>query len=311
MSEFASQGPLYLFSTEHIPASPKPEPDALSAWHGPDNEKRYRKEPHPTLGPDDVQYRFNTLGYRSRECTPADGGQTLGVAVLGASEILGIGVPQDATVSAVFARLLGQHLERPVVDWNFGIGGTSPDYITRMLVSVLPVLRPTVVLMVFPHAARREHIDADGKVWLFNNGLASQRRLATRLLEPERHALVQASMSLASESNDAVNLYKNYLACAALCEQHGAMWLFSATRDSFLDEIAHLVDPAHRVQPGLGDLKISFGDRNLAVGRDMHHPGIGPHREMAALFLATLEACYADRLRLLEPATATDLVQLP
>ena len=43
----------------------------------------------------------------------------------------------------------------------------------------------------------------------------------------------------------------------------------------------------------------------------MHHPGIGPHREMAALFLATLEACYADRLRLLEPATATDLVQLP
>lgn len=298
----AKRAPLCLLSTQHIPAAPKPEPEALSNWHGPDNEKRYRKNPHPTLGPGDVQYRFNTLGYRSRECTPVADGETLGVVVIGASEILGIGVPQDATVSAVFAALLGQHLDRPVVDWNFGIGGTSPDYMTRMLVSVLPVLRPSVVLMVFPHSARREHIDVDGKVWMFNNGLGSQRRLATRLLEPDRHALVQASLSLASEANDAVNLYKNYQASAALCEQHGAMWLFSATRDNYLDEIAHLVNPAHRVQPGLGDLKISFADRDLAVGRDMTHPGIGPHREMAGLFLAQLQACYADRLRLLRRA---------
>jgi hypothetical protein len=301
MGELDKRGPLHLLATDRMPAAPKPEPQAICQWHGPDNEKRYRKEPHPTLKPADVQYRFNRLGYRCAEFdTPSDSG-TLGVAVLGASEILGTGVPQEQTVSAVFARELAERLGRPVVGWNLGIGGSSPDYIARMLVSVLPVLKPAVVLMVFPYSGRREHIDADGKVSYFNNGRAGQRRLAERLLEPDKHALMQASMTLASAQNDAVNLFKNYLTCEALCERHGAMWLYSATRDAFLDDIAHLLNPAHRVQPGLGDLKPMFEDTPaLGLARDMQHPGIGPHREMARLFMARLEQRYADQLSALQ-----------
>lgn len=303
MGDLATHGPLHLLSIEHLPAAPKPEPDALCAWHGPDNEKRYRKEPHPTLGPGDVAYRFKRLGYRCREFdAPAEPG-TLGVAVLGASEVLGTGVPQAQTVSAVFARRLAERLGRPVVDWNLGIGGSSPDYIARMLVSVLPVLQPAVVLMVFPYPGRREHIDADGRVSYFNNGRAGQRRLASRLLEPDKHALMQASLALASEGNDAVNLYKNYQVCESLCEKHGTMWLYSATRDVFLDDITHLVNPAHRVQPGLSDLKAGFDDDPAdGLARDMQHPGPGPHREMAGLFMAKLEQRYADRLRALQRA---------
>lgn len=305
MSEFASKGPLYFLSTEQMPFAPRPEPDAFCNWHGADSEKRYRKQPHPVLKPGDVHYRFNTHGYRCREFERPAGEAPLSVAVLGASEILGTGVPQDQTVSAVFARLLGERLGRPVIDWNLGIGGSSPDYIARMLVSVLPVLRPTVVLMSFPYHARREHIDADGKVHYFNTGRAGQRKLE-RFLEPDKFALMQASMTLSSEYNDAFSLYRNYQASEALCEKHRTMWLFTATREAFFEQIAHLVDHAHWVRPGLSDLKASFSDDpGAGLGRDMQHPGVGPHREMAAMFMAKMEARYAERLRLLERAAVT------
>lgn len=307
MSEFARRAPLYPLSTEHMPAAPRPEPDALCHWHGSDSEKRYRKQPHPALGPGDVQYRFNRHGYRCDEFDRATGGDApLSVAVLGASEILGTGVPQDQTVSSVFAQLLGERLHRPAIGWNLGIGGSSADYIARMLVSVLPVLKPDVVLMSFPYHARREHIDADGKVSYFNTGKAGQRKLAERFLEPDKFALMQASMTLSSEYNDALSLYKNYQVCEALCEKHHTMWLFTSTRDVFFEQIAHLVDHEHWIRPGLSDLKASFqDDPGAGLARDMQHPGIGPHREMAALFMARLEIRYPDRLRSLERSAAT------
>lgn len=305
MGAFASRAPLYLFSTEHMPAAPRPEPEPFCQWHGSDSEKRYRKEPHPALGPGDVHYRFNRLGYRSGEFDQPAGELPLRVAVLGASEILGTGVPQDKTVSAVFAQRLGESLGRPAVDWNLGIAGSSPDYIARMLVSVLPVLKPDVVLISFPYHARREHIDADGKVSYFNTGRAGHRKLAERLLEPDKFALMQASMTLSSEYNDAFSLYKNYQVCEALCEKHRTMWLYTSTRDVFFSEIEHLVDHARWVRPGLGDLKASFeNDPGAGLARDMQHPGVGPHREMASRFFDRLETCYPDWRQRLARASA-------
>lgn len=306
MSDFAAKGPLYLLSTQHMPFAPKLEPDGFCTWHGSDSEKRFRKQPHPALGPDDVHYRFNSHGYRCGEFDVPEGDEApVKVVILGASEILGTGVPQDRTVSAVFARLLGERLGRPAVEWNLGIGGSSPDYIARLLISVLTVLRPDVVLMGFPYHGRREHIDADGRVSYFNTGRAGHRKLAERLLEPDKYALMQASMTLSSEYNDAISLYKNYQVCEALCEKHGAMWLFSATRDAFFEQVAHLVDHTHWVRPGLSDLKAGYADNpDEGLARDMQHPGIGPHRDMAAQYIEKLQARYGDRLRLLERATA-------
>jgi hypothetical protein len=205
----------------------------------------------------------------------------------------------------VFARLLGESLGRPAIDWNLGVGGSSADYIARMLVSALPVLRPDVVLMTFPHQARRELLGDDGRVHFYNREAAGRKKLAERFLDPERFVLNQASMNLSSEFNDAISQYKNYKVCEALCEQHETMWLFSATCDAFLEPIAHLVDEAHWVRPGIRDLKFNAGDdASLTLARDMLHPGIGPHHEMAQRLLAQLQARYADRLRSLEPVAA-------
>jgi len=310
MSAFAGRHvplqPLHLFSTEQMPFAPRTEPLAQHTWNGADTEDRYRRRPHPVLGPEDVQYCFNAHGYRCRDFDLAGSDAPVTVVALGASEVLGTGVPQDQTFSAVFAKLLGERLGRPAIDWNLGAGGSSADYIARTLVSALPVLRPDVVLMTFPHQARREHIDADGRVHYYNREGGGHRKLAERFLDPEKFVLKQASMNLSSEYNDTINLYKNYQVCEALCEKHRTMWLFSATRDSFFEPIAHLVDQAHWVRPGIGDLKdASSGDPATVLARDMQHPGIGPHRDMAALCFARLQARYADRLHFLERAPVT------
>jgi hypothetical protein len=219
---------------------------------------------------------------------------------------MGTGIPHDKTFSAVFARLLGERLGRPAIDWNLGVGGSSADYIARTLVSALPVLRPDVVLMVFPHQARRELLGDDGRIHYYNREAGGRRKLTERFLDPERFVLTQASMNLSSEFNDAMSLYKNYKVCEALCEQHAAMWLFSATRDAFMAQIAHLVDHAHWVRPGIGDLKSNAaGDAGQALARDMQHPGIGPHREMAERLLEQLQACHGEQLRALERHAVT------
>jgi hypothetical protein len=305
MSASTSQAPLHLLSTEQMPFAPRTAPRAHVAWHGSDSEERYRERPHPTLGPADVEYRFNAHGYRCREFDAARDSGAITVVALGASEVMGTGVPQEQTFAAVFARLLGQRLGRPAIDWNLGVGGSSADYIARTLVSALPVLKPDVVLMVFPHQGRRELLAHDGRIHYYKHEAGMRRKLGERFLDPERYVLTQASMNLSSEFNDTMSQYKNYKVCEALCQQHGAMWLFSATRDACMAQIAHLVDHAHWVRPGLADLKSSGGhDEGLALARDMQHPGIGPHRELAERMFERLQACHGDRLRPLERVAA-------
>lgn len=305
MNAPSDEAPLHLLSTRRMPLAPKTPPHARLAWHGTDSEERFRENPHPTLGPQDVDYRFNAHGYRCREFDVARGADTLTVLAIGASEVMGIGVPQDRTFPAVFARLLGESLGRPAIEWNLGVGGSSSDYIARMLVSALPVLRPDVVLMTFPHQARRELLGDDGRIHFYNREAAGKKKLADRFLDPERFVLNKASTNLSSEFNDAMSQYKNYKVCEALCEQHGAMWLFSATCDAFLESIAQLVDEAHWVRPGIRELKFGTGDDvGMKLARDMLHPGIGPHQAMAQRLLAQLQLRYADRLRSLERVTA-------
>lgn len=292
--------PLHLLSTAHMPCAPRTPPGVRRTWQGTDSEERWRKRPHPTLGPADVDYRFNAHGYRCDEFDAARDEATLVVVSLGASEVLGTGVPVDRTSTAEFARLLGEETGRPAIAWNLGVGGGSADCIARMLVSALPVLRPDVVLITFPHGARREHLGDDGRVHCHNREGPHRRKLADRLLEPEEFALTQANLELSSEHNDTMNLYKNYKVCESLCVASSVLWLFSATRDAFLERIAPVVDATHWVRPGIGDLKLQADDDPAtALARDMQHPGIGVHHEMARRWLAHLRATQAHRLRAL------------
>jgi hypothetical protein len=292
--------PLHLLSAVQMPFAPRTPPHARRTWQGTDSEERFHRRPHPTLGPADVDYRFNAHGYRCGEFDAVRDEAVLTVVSLGASEVMGTGVPEDRTFTAVFARLLGEAVGRPAVGWNLGVGGGSADGIARMLFSALPVLRPDVVVISFPHPARREHLGDDGRVHCHNREGPRRHKLSERLLDPEDFVLTQANLNLSSEHNDTMNLYKNYKVCEALCEASAVSWLFCATRDAYLERIAHLVSAPHWVRPGIGDLKsTSIADPAGALARDMQHPGIAMHREMAERLLDHLRTADASRLRAL------------
>jgi hypothetical protein len=279
-----------------MPILDNPSLGSAVQWFGLDTPERYQKNPHPTLTLTSVIYRFNSLGYRCAEFDQANPDpRPFSVVTLGASEALGVGVPEELTVSRLFCNWVGKHLGRPVIDWNLGYGGRGADFMTRTLVSALPVLRPNIVLLLFPHPARREVIRPDGSIFHFNPH--GQNSLSAKLLNPEKHMLTEACLDLGSGYNDEVNLFMNWQVCRSLCEQHHVMWLYAGLRDHFFNRIKHLLDSDHWVRPGLGDLKQHFNDQPaLALARDMQHPGIAPHERMAEQLFERWRQLYPDRV---------------
>jgi hypothetical protein len=297
MELITNQAPLFLFSTEQMPYANKALAKGDKYWFGADSQEKYEQKPHPLFGPNDIVYNFNTHGYRCPEFASADP-NAISVVSIGASEVLGTGLPEDKTFPHVFTKLLEQELGVPVINWNLGIGGSSADYVARILVSALPVLKPDVVLLVFPFYGRREHINDDSRVFYYNRqDTGVKNQLKERILSPETFVLNQANMTLSSEYNDQVNFYKNYQVCESLCEKYGAMWLFSALRASFFEQIMHLVKTDHLISPGLGELKEKYKqDVKTCVARDFGHPGINPNKEMAENMLMRIKHLYPAKI---------------
>jgi hypothetical protein len=277
-----------------------------SQWHASDNAKRFRASPHPLLGPKDVAYRFNSLGYRCPEFSVPSSAPArkpaLTLLTLGASEVMGTGLPEEKVFGAVLARQLESHCGGPVMHWNLGKGGASTDYISRVLFSALHVLKPDIVVLNFPHASRREHFDDTGRVFDFHPVQRKSKSALERLklkiaADPLRAEVMRAQATLGGAFSDTVNRYKNYQVCASLCEAARVMWVFAGMQEKYLDAVSELVDGAHWVRPGLGDLRVaSTAEDGMRWARDMAHPGIAPNRDFAALVFEKLQALYPDRL---------------
>jgi hypothetical protein len=121
-------------------------------------------------------------------------------------------------------------------------------------------------------------------------------RLKNRFIDPENHSQIKANMTLSSDYNDQMNFYKNYLFCEMLCERQQVSWLYSATRIAFFKHIQHLINPKQLVSQCLGDLKSKYQDEpSIGLGRDLVHPGIAPHKEVADDFFEHFKRLYADK----------------
>lgn len=275
-------------------------------WFGTDTAVRFARHPHPTLRAGDVSYRFDALGYRSPEPAATRPDDALTLLAVGASEVFGLGVPEATAFPRVLATLLAHETGRPVVEVNLGLCGAATDYVSRTLVSALGAVRPDVVVFVVPSPVRREHVNDLGRTFLYPNAFsptllgAIRNKLKFALGDPENHQQDRAHARLASDANDALNLFKNYATCELLCRRHGAMWIFSAFCDAYLAPIRHLVDEAHRVGPGIADLRDALLARGVEPAacwaRDMGHPGVAPHRRMAELCLERLQDLYGATL---------------
>lgn len=307
MNSVFDRSPLYLYSESQLPPAGITQCSTELNWFSNDTEQRYNDEPHPSLMPTDIQYRFNSKGYRCGEFGTNSSGQNkenvLKVVSIGASEVFGVGLPEKDTFSQVFCDKLSDEYGRETINYNLGISGGSADYISRILYSALHVLKPDIVLMVFPPILRREFVNDTGRLFIYTDRIESSKltgKIAYRFFDPENFRQNAAHRALSSDHSDQINFFKNYQLCEALCTKHDVMWLYSPFAEQQLEQTKHLLNHDHLILPGLLDLRNNCLKGKVGIGeslaRDMGHPGIKPNLDMAELLFNRLQQQYSTRL---------------
>lgn len=312
--------PLVL-SPDHVPSAGLTPAGQLVPWFGTDTEVRYRQAPHPNLGPGDVSYRFNRLGYRGEDWPPVKPPGALTLLSVGASEVFGLGVAEEDAFPSLLARDLAACLSREVISVNLGLCGGSMDYVSRLMSSAITAVRADVVVFVVPSSVRREHVNDQGRRFLYPNAFSPtwwrgmKNRFKYQLGDPENAQQDRAWRHLSSDANDALNSFRNYATCEMLCRRHQVRWVFSSFLEDYVQPIRHLIDERHYVTPGLADLRDQMLAQRLDPGRvwarDMGHPGSEPHRRMAQLCLERLQQLYGPDLAFSGSGQYSELVQSP
>jgi hypothetical protein len=228
---------------------------------------------HPTYGEHDIQYRFNSHGYR---CPEFDTSAETRIVSIGCSYVMGIGLPECALFHERFAQRLRNHRQHTVVNWNLGQPGFSNDYICRLLFLAVGYLDPHVVLVNFTHACRREYVSFQNTLLPYYPGV--------RRSDLIRRDLYKHLDALSSPFDDAINLFRNYKAIAALLSNR--FWLCSTIKSDIFDDLRdHMNDRVY-----VGCLE------TMDLARDHAHPGARSHDSL-------LER-YWERFLALESASA-------
>ena len=100
-------------------------------------------------------YTYNELGFRGDSIKK----EGFKVMSLGCSITEGVGVNDNETWPAQFC----SHMEN-AVNFNFGTGGRSNDFICRCLMSYYDLIKPDLVLIMYTFPHRREIYTEDGGI---------------------------------------------------------------------------------------------------------------------------------------------------
>jgi hypothetical protein len=288
MESIANKDPVYLFSNDTIPQSP-----AKLSKEG--IEKSNRETSHPIFGKQNIIYLLNSHGYRCPEFSSRNQYlDAVNVVSLGCSVTFGMGLPEENTYPAIFTRLLQDYLEVPVVNWNLGFNAASADSLSRNLISIIPVLKPDILLLTFPPTAgRREYIGKNGRFFACQPPKLARKQLMTNLVDPELATIYKANNKLLSLYDNALNLFKNYTVCESLCDRAGILRLFAGCKYSLFGDMKHLICEEKLIDYSIFPLAEKYLE-NPATGlaQDMKHPGIQPNQELAEVFFTRLQENY-------------------
>lgn len=132
--------------------------DILKYWTSDDFEissykwhlSERKNKTHTTSGSDNTglcTYTYNELGFRGDSIHK----KGFKVMSLGCSLTEGVGVTDNETWPAQFCSFIPNS-----VNFNFGTGGRSNDFITRCLLSHVDLIKPDLVLILYTYKHRRE-----------------------------------------------------------------------------------------------------------------------------------------------------------
>lgn len=121
-----------------------------------DSEERFkniqgtRHQGHPMWRADSFTYKYNSHGFRSREFDLDEMNPV--ILTLGCSHTVGVGVSQHANWPEQF----GATYFSDYSVWNAGLGGASADTVARLAVNMIPIVKPSIVAVLWPSLYRFE-----------------------------------------------------------------------------------------------------------------------------------------------------------
>jgi len=192
-------------------------------------------------------YTYNELGFRGDSIKK----EGFKVMSLGCSITEGVGVNDNETWPAQFC----SHMEN-AVNFNFGTGGRSNDFICRCLMSYYDLIKPDLVLIMYTFPHRREIYTEDGGIEPFipttswgylketDNGIKTQEYLTY----------------LQNNNEDTINWYKNHLLIKYFLESKKCNWIWNGGELKSLE-----YDEPNRFDGDYGEY--------LDLGVDNYHPG--------------------------------------
>ena len=173
-------------------------------------------------------YASNAYGYR---CGAFDSPADLNVITLGDEWTEGLGVAASETYAEIACDNVAEVLEISVNNWNMGHRGKGYDFIARIVMCAMDVLKPDLVLIVLPSAARREFFALDGKLIDFSSenieALADENG-ALSLIERD---LLQYYAPLQSDYDDLSWAILNYKLIEEILNANGVRWAISCNGD--------------------------------------------------------------------------------
>ena len=175
-------------------------------WHSTDTQELFENNRKANkLGPwhsvSNIEYKFNSYGFRADEFSNTDN-----IVSLGCSFTLGVGIHAYQTWSNIVSKTLG------LANFNLSISATSADCCFRMAANWIPQLKPKVVLYQNPEPSRFEWFDSTYKKP--HNMLASS----------ENHSEFYKEWVM-SERNLTMNYLKNLYAIQHLADSVGALFV--------------------------------------------------------------------------------------
>ncbi len=215
---------------------------------------------HSDLDPE--LYTLNSHGYRCQEfpTKSLEGGKN--TVVLGCSHTFGIG----SSTEELWVNRLEQKLANPRLRfWNLGQPGASGDLIVRILYATEKILYPDIVLVCWPHATRRERLEAPN----------TRNLIADELLATE------------TEDTDNQTFLKNVFFVNKFAEKRNAKAFHCFAEDTQKLEDTYVYDketlkncwPAYD-RPNAGDPDRELTDKH-SFARDGIHYGVEHHERFA------------------------------
>lgn len=192
-------------------------------------------------------YTYNELGFRGDSISK----KGFKIMSIGCSNTEGVGVNDNETWPHQFSKLISNG-----VDLNCGISGRSSDYVSRCLLTYYDIIKPDLVLIMYPHIQRREFYTEDGGIepymptasWGYFGELSNGK-------------MIQESMvKIHNNNEDIVNWYKNHLLIKYFLESKNCNWIWNGG-----DGVGNVYNDINRFDGNY--------NKYLDLATDKRHPG--------------------------------------